>query len=368
MELPEKEKLEVAQVATQAEEKNLGVSPDGLDATPEEKEGMGKVRTFFVSMGIESYFEKLFLGIILAVVFAVALFSFYMIPPADFPSGKMITIKKDTLFGATALKFEKDNLVRSQNLLKLCVAIHGGDKKIGAGDYIFKEPIGTCALASRLVKGVSGIPVFRATITEGMSNQHIAKLLAPNLVKFNSIHFVDNAAPNEGYLFPDTYFFATNATAKIVETTMRANFDKKIIPLKQIIESSGRSERDIIIMASILEKEAKTPEDFSIVSGILWKRIKIGMPLQVDATFMYLLGKKSSDLTLADLAMKSAYNTYKNKGLPAGPIGNPGLIAIEAAVKPKDSLYFYYLSDKNDIIHYARTFEEHKANKVKYLR
>ena len=148
---------------------------------------------------------------------------------------------------------------------------------------------------------------------------------------------------------------------------MNDNFNKKMEPWKGAIENSGHSLRDIIIMASILEREATTEKDKTMVAGILWKRISLGMPLQVDATFMYLLGKKSSELTVSDLKMKSAYNTYQNKGLPAGPIANPGIVAIRAAIIPTESPYLYYLSDNNDEMHYAKTFEEHKANKAKYL-
>ncbi len=356
------------QVVAQVEDEKLTEKPVGLVAIPEEKEKACKVMAFFTSVVAARHFRKIFLGIILVIVFAVVLFSFYLLPPVDFPSGKIITINKGELFDAIAVKFENENLVRSKNMLKLCVILSGSDRRIGAGDYIFKEPISACVLASHLVKGISGMPAFRATITEGMSNQKISNLLSLNLPSFDQKLFADNASANEGYLFPDTYFFAMNATAQIIETTMKANFEKKIAPWKPIIESSGRSLHDVIIMASILEKEAQTPEDQALVSGILWKRINIGMPLQVDATFYYLLGKTSSELTLADLKMESAYNTYKNKGLPVGPIGNPGLLAIEAAVKPKASPYFYYLSDKKDIIHYAKIFEEHKVNKARYLR
>jgi UPF0755 protein len=92
------------------------------------------------------------------------------------------------------------------------------------------------------------------------------------------------------------------------------------------------------------------------------------MPLQVDASFVYLFDKESSELTQDDLKTDSPYNTYKYKGLPPGPICNPGLDAINAAQTPKDSPYWYYLSDRNGLIHFAKTFEEHKMNKYKYLR
>ena len=121
-------------------------------------------------------------------------------------------------------------------------------------------------------------------------------------------------------------------------------------------------------MASIIEREAITPEARRIVSGILWKRIKMGMPLQVDATFAYVNGKNTYELTAEDLHIDSKYNTYEYKGLPPGPICNPGLDSIIATIEPTATPYLYYLSEKNGTMHYAKTFEEHKMNKVKYMR
>jgi len=121
-------------------------------------------------------------------------------------------------------------------------------------------------------------------------------------------------------------------------------------------------------MASLIEKESSGDEDRSIISGILWKRFNNNRPLQVDATLSYLLGKKSQDLTVDDLNIDSPYNTYRYPGLPVGPIGNPGLEAIQAAIYPKDSPYWFYLHDKTGKAYYAKTFEEHIANKNKYLR
>lgn len=126
---------------------------------------------------------------------------------------------------------------------------------------------------------------------------------------------------------------------------MNNNFEKKITPLLGEIASSGRNEKDIIVMASIIERESKGDIDRGVISGILWKRISINMPLQVD----------------------SAMETYKVKGLPKSPIGNPGLEAIKATIHPQSSPYLYYLHDKNGNIHYAKTFTEHIKNKLKYL-
>ena len=120
-------------------------------------------------------------------------------------------------------------------------------------------------------------------------------------------------------------------------------------------------------MASLLEREVPLTYDRRVVAGILWKRIRLGMPLQVDAVFPYIIGKNSFNLTKSDLATDSPYNTYLYKGLPAGPIANPGLDAILAAVTPLPTSYLYYLSDKYGNLHYSATYEQHLANKHKYL-
>ncbi len=338
------------------------------DARQEEKEELGRFSKSLLSVGIEGRPSKILLGSVLSIVFISAFVSFLLLPPFSFPKGNTISVKTGASLASVSLLLKNENIIRSQNLFEFCAKIVGGTKPILAGQYLFKEPISSCAVAFRIARGISGISAVRITIPEGMSNKDIALLLAPKLSKFDSAFFIESVRSKEGYLFPDTYFFTSGVVAQGVEMIMNDNFNKKIEPWAGSIEASGHTLRDIIIMASILEKEATTEEDKALVSGVLWKRISKGMPLQVDATFMYLLGKKSSELTLEDLKLKSAYNTYRNRGLPAGPIGNPGIVAIRAAIHPVASPYLYYLSDNNGVIHYAKTFEEHKANKEKYLR
>src|SRR3989344_1825948 len=305
--------------------------------------------------------------IVLGLV-VVALAIFFVTPPADFPAGKQITVESGASLGQVSLFLKEEQFIRSRLMFEFCMITIRGERNVVAGDYLFKQPLGASRIASRIARGISGVPAVKVTIPEGMSNARTADVLAKALPKFDTKIFATNAQELEGYLFPETYFFSPAATAEDVIKMMNAQFKQKTEPLKSSIEKSGHPLDEIVNMASILEKEAKTPEDQALVSGILWKRIKIGMPLQVDAPFYYLLGKESSELTQSDLALKSGYNTYKNKGLPVGPIGNPGLVAIQAAIMPATSPYLYYLSDKDDIMHYAKTFEEHKANKAKYLR
>jgi UPF0755 protein len=174
----------------------------------------------------------------------------------------------------------------------------------------------------------------------------------------------------EGYLFPDTYQVAQDDSSADVITRMLGNFDRKVTPdIRQQAAAHKRSLDQVVIMASIIEREAVTTEDMGIISGILWKRFDDGTGLSVDATVRYALKKWDGRLTVQDLALDSPYNTRKYKGLPPGPISNPGLRAIMAAANPTASDYYYYLTtsdDKKTI--YAKTNDEQNANKAKYLK
>lgn len=332
-----------------------------------EAEEVGKLSAFLASVGIEERSSKVVLFLVLAVVFFSALVSFLLMPPFGFPGGKMITVKSGASLAEVSALLDKEGLIRSPSLFEFCAKVVGGTKPVSAGQYLFKEPISACTIAIRIARSISGIPAIRVTIPEGMSNKEIVAVLEKNIPRFDSAFFLEHARAQEGFLFPDTYFLPENVTALGVETILTANFNKKVDPWSGEIETSGHSKRDIIIMASILEKEATTEEDKALVSGILWKRIAKGMALQVDASFSYLFGKKSSEVTVADKQVKSTYNTYLNKGLPGGPIGNPGLVAIRSAIHPTSSQYLYYLSGKDGVMHYAKTFDEHIVNKAKYL-
>ena len=327
-----------------------------------------EVSLFIDSIRFGKQRSKVLLFLVLMVVFFSAIVSFFLMPPLDFPPDKTIVIKNGFSLGQVSFLLEDQRLIRSRLLFEFCAMTVGKDKEMRAGTYLFKAPVGACGLALRITAGNFGVPVVKTTIPEGLSNAKIAGILSAKLPQFDATFFMNDTQSQEGYLFPDTYFFSKEATAQEVEAIMHANFDKKIATIRPLLDASNHSLKDVIIMASILEKEAATDADREIISGILWKRIKIGMPLQIDASFLYLLGKKSSELTQADLQMDSVYNTYRNRGLPAGPIGNPGLSAIHAAVSPRESAYLYYLSDNNGVMHYSKNFEEHKANKIKYLR
>ncbi len=307
-----------------------------------------------------------FIGAVFFVVLAYAGF-YILVPPPSFPVGTIVEIPDGATLSEAAHMLEGKGVIRSALALRAYITLVKNDHPVISGSYLLPEKESLSAIAERIVVGEYRILRVKILIPEGFDVTALSKALVSAMLTFDGEKFLSIAQKDEGYLFPDTYFFFTTATPEEVAAKMRNNFDQKTKDLADKINASGHSLADIIIMASIIERETITPADRRIVSGILWKRIKLGMPLQVDAAFNYVNGKSTYDLTLGDLQIDSRYNTYKYKGLPPGPIANPGLDTILAALEPTETPYLYYLSEKDGTMHYAKTFEEHKKNKVKYL-
>ena len=172
----------------------------------------------------------------------------------------------------------------------------------------------------------------------------------------------------EGYAFPDTYAITSDRSGKDLVGKMLANFQRKVTPLREAMQKQNTTLRDEVIMASIIEREVMDITDRKIVADIFWRRLDANIALQSDATINYITGSGRSRSTAQDLKIKSPYNTYLNRGLPPGPIGNPGFDAIDAAVHPTPNSYWYFLTDEKGIVHYAKTYPEHQQNIKKYLQ
>ena len=240
----------------------------------------------------------------------------------------------------------------------------GADRSVHAGTYYFARPLTMFTIARRIEAGERGVESIRVTLTEGMTAREMGETLEEALPDFAADTFTELAKPFEGYLFPDTYFIDPGTTPEVVVELLQSTFEEKTDELRA---AAGSSFDDAVILASLIEKEADTAEDRRIVSGILWNRLEIGMPLQVDAVFGYILGRSGYAPNGDDLEIDSPYNTYTNPGLPPGPIANPGLDAIAAAINPAETEYFYYLTGRDGLMYYAETFDAHKENRELYL-
>lgn len=311
--------------------------------------------------------KKLWLFVALPFVLPISIYVFCIRPPQRFPTNTVTTISRGSSLKDAVAQLKQDGVIRSSLFLELYIHYSGGSTKIIAGDYALDESQNVFAIGKRIMNGDYKLATVKVMVPEGSGIAEVGDILTSLLTAFPRNEFLAMARGKEGYLFPDTYFFLPTATPEEVIQTMEKNFSQKIAAMKADIEKFNKPLKDIIIMASIIEKEAPDPEARRMISGILWERLKIDMPLQVDATFLYINGKNTYDLSLDDLAIDSPYNTYKYTGLPIGPIGNPGLDSLQAAITPIHSTYLYYLSDKQGKTYYAKSFSDHKLNREKYM-
>ena len=187
--------------------------------------------------------------------------------------------------------------------------------------------------------------------------------------QFSFLQELPSYATLEGFLLPDTYELFDDVKPAEVVYKMLQNFETRMEKegLFEEIKKQELSLYEVVTLASLLEREAIHYDDKRIIAGIIENRIKRDMPLQLDASLMYVTGRGSLLLTKEDLDSKSPYNTYEHKGLPLGPIANPGIDSIKAVLNPKKTNYLYYLSDRHYTIHYSATFEQHKEKKQIYL-
>lgn len=308
--------------------------------------------------------------IILIIIGCIALLSyvFLIAPPSSFPTGNLIAVPEGASAKEAGQMLEEQGVVRNGTAFSIAVTILGADRGVRAGDYLFKEPKDLFSVARAITTGAFGLEPIRIRIPEGATTKEMAKIYSAQLQRFDAEKFVEKAQPDEGFLFPDTYFFLPNATEDIVIKAMRQNFDSNIAQLAGEIESFGKPLREVVIMASILEKEAFDHTDRRKIAGVLWRRLKIDMALQVDAAFLYSIGRATFTLTKEDLANEDdPYNTYAHKGLPPGAIGSPSLSSLRAAVTPIDEGYLFYLADRNHITYYSKTYEEHMRKRALYI-
>jgi UPF0755 protein len=286
-----------------------------------------------------------------------------------------------------ASNLEKEKLIKDDLYFLATLYLEGKENKIQSGDYILKQSMSMKEIMDTITNGRA--TAKKVTIIEGWT----LKDLSENLEKLNVSKigdFYDVAGmpatdyreridkpenfssefsflkdkPSwislEGYLYPDTYYLPISAKPETVIKKALSNFDRKLTPeMRNEIEKQGKTVFEVVTMASILEKEVKSLEDKKIVAGILYKRMELDMPLQVDATTLYAQIK--DDDSKIDTKYQSPYNTYAVKGLPLGPICNPSIESIEAAIHPEKSDYLFYLSKKSDgKTIFSKTFEEHK--------
>ncbi|MFH1583432.1 MAG: endolytic transglycosylase MltG [Candidatus Falkowbacteria bacterium] len=302
---------------------------------------------------------------------------------------QVFIVNKGEAIKQVADNLKKENLIRSVFYFKYKI---GAGDNVKAGEYLISPKLSTKEIIKILTLGDAISKEKSIRIIEGWSNKDIGAYLEKNNIisakdfialadsplsqwKFSFLRpdFLNDApkqAALEGYLFPDTYRIFNDTTGEGVIFKMLDNFDKKITPeMIKEIKRQNKTIYEIVTMASIIEKEVRSADDMKIVSGIFWNRIKNRQGLESCATLAYILGVNKPQYSVEDTKVASPYNTYKYRGLPPGPIANPGFNAIYAAVYPENTNYNYFLSNPaTGKTIFSKTLDEHNANKYKYLK
>lgn len=315
--------------------------------------------------------KKLFILVLVFAIVVLGLFFWWKnglsaVNPTD-KTQKIFVIQKGEGVREIANKLKREGLIKNPVAFFILIRKEDMDGKIQAGDFRLSPSMTAFEIAQTLTHGTLDAWV---TIPEGKRAEEIAEILKTSVPSYQS-SWRDELVKHEGYLFPDTYLVPKDGDINLIISIMKNNFEKKFASIT--LNKTGLSKEEIVIVASLIEREAKLDEDRSLVASVILNRLNIGMKLDIDATVQYVLGYQNSqknwwkkELTKDDLNINSAYNTYRNQGLPPAPISNPGLAVLRAVVNAPDTDYFYYISDRNGRNHYARTLEEHNKNIIKY--
>ena len=299
------------------------------------------------------------------------LFLFLSLPP--FLQKRQIVevqVERGEAFSSVVRKLKAKAVIRNERLFSLWARVRSLDKKIGWGIYRFELPVAPREVLNRLVLGKGAF--HRVTIPEGFTVREIADLLEKQGLAKKTPFLAEAKNPEvlsllglqgkgiEGYLFPNTYHFPLLATERTLLITMVNQFKQVFTEdLEARARDLGFTRHEVITLASVIEKETGMAAERPLVSAVFHNRLKRMIPLQSDPTVIYGVKNFSGNLTRRDLMTKTPYNTYVQRGLPPGPIGNPGLPSIQAALFPAQVSYLYFVS-KNDGSHFfSKTLREH---------
>ena len=324
--------------------------------------------------------------LVLAAGAAVAGLALSSRPAEGIPTGgALFAVKRGEGASAVARGLESEGLLRSGAAFKLLARLRGLDDSIKAGTYRLMPGMGASEILELLASGKQAL--VRVTLPEGYTLGQAGRLLEdfgiakaadfaaacrdPALLAELGV-----AAPSlEGYLFPDTYLFPVAYGAREAASAMVANFREKLASIPEAASLSPKELQERLVLASIVEREYRLPEEAPLMAGVFLNRLRIGMALQSCATVVYVmterLGKPHPErLFDRDIAIEDPYNSYIHRGLPPGPISNPGMTALLAALRPASSKYLYFrlVDEATGKHHFSATLEEHVGARSLFVK
>ena len=313
----------------------------------------------------------IFTAIICVLMIAIVLgFGMFFTRPAQKDGiDQVITIREGMSLKEVAGTLDSKGIITNKYLFMLWTRLLGNSRKIKAGEYLLNSGMTPARIIEILTRGI--IITYTVTVPEGFSIEQIGDILAANGLADKSsfislahepgvIQKYGISGPSlEGFLYPDTYQFGKGLPPSLIIDVMVKRFREIIGPYMKKIEELGMTVEEVITLASIVEKEAGNTEEMPLIASVFLNRLRKGMRMESDPTVIYGMNHFTGNLTRKDLLESTPYNTYVIRGLPPGPISNPGLASIKAVLYPAETDYLYFVS-KNDGTHYfSVSIEEH---------
>ena len=290
-----------------------------------------------------------------------------------------IIVQRGATFREITEQLAQARVVNNAAAFRLYAKLRHADTDVHAGEFSFAPHQTTVQVLDQLRSGGAQIAKW-VTIPEGFTAKQIAQRLQEdgfgNATVFERAFMRDTTLAAgqrtvnlEGYLFPSTYLIPIGATPETVERILTGQFQREL-PADAATKAAAHhlTVPQVITLASLIEREAKAPDERALMAGVYYNRLRLGMPLEVDASIEYALAQHHSVITYNDLKVNSPYNTYLHQGLPPTPIANPGLPSIQAALNPHPSDFLYYVYKGNGHHAFAKTLAEQDANIAKYLK
>lgn len=289
-----------------------------------------------------------------------------------------VIIPRGTSFGGVVSILNGEHVLAHPLAFRLLARLRHVDADVKAGEYRFPPRQTTDQVLQRLVRGEQS--ALWVTIPEGYTAKQIAATLADHdlgsakayehIFLHEGLDVAGTRTPDmEGYLFPSTYLIPTDDAPAAVARIFTDQFRKELPPdAADRAKALGRTVPEVIAIASLVEREGKIDDERPTIASVIYNRLRIGMPLEVDASIEYVFPEHHDVITKRDLQIDSPYNTYQHTGLPPTPIANPGKPSIDAAFSPAHTDYLYYVAKGDGHHAFAKTLSEHNANVERYLK
>ena len=299
-------------------------------------------------------------------------------PGHEMGPDRIFVVREGSTLREVVADLEKRGIIDHKELLLLWGRVMGYGRKIKAGEYLLNRAMPPIRVIDILRTGL--VVTHKVTVPEGFTMRQIGELLEkkgllgkeeflavtgdPDMAKKIGI-----SGPNlEGYLYPDTYYLGGRPSAKAIADIMTRQFFEVVEPFQKGIDESGMSLEEVITLASIVEKETGLADERPLIAGVLLNRLNKGMRLESDPTVIYGISDFNGNLTKKDLAAHTPFNTYLIRGLPLGPIANPGRESIRAVLNPAGTACLYFVSKNDGSHHFSATLSEHNRAVNTYQR